>query len=126
MARLLTFAFSFSLFLAIPTFSQTKSRESQLPRPGVNGVTKPDCTYCPVPDYTDQARREKIQGVVVVQAMVTAVGRAEHISVLRGLGAGLDEKAIEIVQSWRFKPARDAAGHPVAVSVPMEVTFHLD
>jgi periplasmic protein TonB len=125
MARFFVVALALSI-LAIPGSSQTKSTDAQLARPGVNGVTKPDCVYCPVPDYTDQARKEKIQGAVIVQAVVTVEGRAEHISVVRGLGSGLDEKAIEIVQKWRFKPARNSEGHAVAVSVPMEVTFHLD
>jgi TonB family protein len=111
--------------LAIPGSSQTKSGD-QLARPGLNGVTKPACVYCPVPDYTDQARKDKVEGAVVVQAVVTVEGRAANISVVRGLGSGLDEKAVEVVQKWRFKPARTSEGHPVAVSVPMEVTFRLD
>jgi protein TonB len=112
--------------LAISVSSQTKSTDSQLARPGVNGVTKPACVYCPVPDYTDQARKDKVEGAVVVQAVVTVQGRAENISVVRGLGSGLNEKAVDIVQKWRFKPAQTSDGHPVAVSVPMEVTFRLD
>jgi protein TonB len=125
MARFFAVALALSV-LAIPGSSQTKSGDSQLTQPGVNGVTKPACVYCPVPDYTDQARKDKVQGAVVVQALVTVEGRAENISVVRGLGSGLDEKAVEIVRKWRFKPAHTSDGHPVAVSVPMEVTFHLD
>ena len=127
MARVFLVALAFSaFFLAIPGSSQTKTGAPQIARPGVNGVTVPACTYCPLPEYTNQARKARIQGTVVVQAVVTVDGRAEHISVVRGLGSGLDEKAIEAVKKWRFNPARDADGHPVAVAVPMEVTFRLN
>jgi periplasmic protein TonB len=46
--------------------------------------------------------------------------------VVKGLGSGLDEKAIEVVRQWRFNPAHSSDGHPVAVSVPVEVTFRID
>jgi len=111
--------------LAISISSQTKKDTSQIPRAGVNGVGVPACAYCPLPEYTDEARKAKIEGKVVVKAVVTASGRAVDISILRGLGSGLDEKAIEAVKKWSFKPASDSNGHPIAVAVPMEVTFHL-
>ena len=113
-------------FLAVPGFPQTKTGAPQIARPGVNGVTVPACRYCPSPEYTNQARKARIQGTVVLQAVVTVDGRAEDISVMRGLGSGLDEKAIEAVKKWHFNPARDADGHPVAVAVPMDVTFRLN
>jgi TonB family protein len=78
-----------------------------------------------LPEYTEQARKARIEGTVVVHAIVTVDGRAENISVTKGLGSGLNEKAIEVVKKWRFNPARDSAGHPVAVTVPMDVTFRL-
>jgi len=127
MPRLLLVAPTLSAsFFAVRSSTQTTSGDSQLARPGINGVTPPACVYCPVPDYTDQARKAKLEGAVVVQAVVSVEGRAEHVSVVRGLGSGLDEKAVAVVQRWRFKPAHNSDGHPVAVSVPMEVTFRLD
>jgi|SRR5215813_409203 len=126
MARLLLVAFALSLLVAIPGSSQTKSVDAQLSQPGVNGVTKPACLYCPLPDYADQARKDRVQGAVTVQAVITADGRAEHITVVKGLGSGLDEKAVEVVRKWRFNPAHNSDGRPVAVSIPMEVTFRLD
>jgi protein TonB len=114
-----------TLFLAIAGFSHTTMGAAQVARPGVNGVTVPACTYCPLPEYTHQARKARIQGTVVVQALVTVDGRAENVSVTKGLAPGLDEKAIEAVKKWRFRPAQDANGHAVAVTVPMEVTFRL-
>jgi periplasmic protein TonB len=117
---------AFILALATPGFSQTKTEAPPIPRAGVNGVTVPSCVYCPVPDYSEEGRNAKVQGTVVVQVVVTVDGRAERASVVRGLGSGLDEKAIEAVKKWRFKPAHDSDGHPVAVRVPMEVTFRIN
>jgi len=94
-------------------------------RPGVNGVTVPRCAYCPSPSYTDEARLAKINGSVVLQVVVTANGRAENISVVKKLGYGLDQNAIETVKSWQFKPATGPDGNPVPTIVPIEVTFRI-
>ena len=94
-------------------------------RPGVNGVTVPRCVYCPSPSFTDEARRAKINGSVVLQVVVTASGRAENISVLRKLGYGLDQNAIETVKAWQFKPASGPDGNPISTIVPIEVTFRI-
>jgi TonB family protein len=127
MARLLLVALALSgSFLALPGSSQTKSEDSKLAKPGVNGVTVPTCVYCPAPRYTDEARKAKLEGAVVIRAVVTVEGRADNVSVVKGLGSGLDEKAVEVVRTWRFKPAHNSDGHPVAVSVPMEIIFRLD
>ena len=105
---------------------QAKTGEPQIQRAGVNGVGVPLCLYCrPIPDYTDKARKAKVQGTIVVRVVVTIDGRAEHISVIKGLGFGLDENAMEAVKKWRFKPAHDADGHPVAAITPMEITFRI-
>ena len=94
-------------------------------RAGVNGVGSPLCIYCPDPQYSDEARKAKYQGTVVLDVIITADGRAINIHVAKGPGLGLEEKAIEAVRSWRFKPAIGPSGKPVAVSIPIEVTFRL-
>jgi TonB family protein len=94
-------------------------------RAGVNGVGVPVCVYCPDPQYSEEARKAKYQGTVVLQVIVTADGRATNISVVKGPGLGLEEKAIEAVRGWRFKPAVGPNGKPVPVIVPIEVTFRL-
>ena len=96
-------------------------------RAGVNGVGVPICVYCPIPQYADKARAAKLSGTVVLQAVVTVDGRAESISIVKGheLGLGLDENAIDAVAGWRFKPAMGPDGKPVAVIVPLEVTFRI-
>jgi TonB family protein len=61
----------------------------------------------------------------VLQAVITPDGRATEIEVVKGPGLGLEEKAVEAVKTWRFKPAIGPNGKPVAVIVPIEVTFRL-
>lgn len=61
----------------------------------------------------------------MLDVAVTPEGKAASVILVRSLGKGLDEKAIEAVKSWKFKPAKDSTGKPVAVSVQVEITFHL-
>jgi len=63
--------------------------------------------------------------VVELLAVITADGRATDIKVAKGLGLGLDEKAIEAVRNWRFKAALGPDGKPTSVRQLIEVTFHL-
>lgn len=88
-------------------------------------ATQPECAYCPNPAYSDEARKAKIQGSVVLRLVVAPDGRGTNVSVVKGLGLGLDEKAIEAVRNWRFKPARDVAGNHTASWVTIEVVFRL-
>lgn len=94
-------------------------------RAGTGGVGMPVCVYCPDPIYSEEARKAKYQGTVVLNVVVTSDGRATNISVIKGPGLGLEEKAIEAVRGWKFKPAVGPNGKPVNVIVPIEVTFHL-
>jgi len=93
--------------------------------PGTGGVGYPSCAYCPDPKYSEEARKAKYQGTVVLQAVITPDGRAIEIQVVKGPGLGLEEKAVEAVKQWRFKPALGPSGKAVAVVVPIEVTFRL-
>lgn len=93
--------------------------------PYSNVVTDPICNYCPYPTYTDDARHEKVQGSVTLQVLVGADGRAQQIRVVRGLGFGLDDRAVESVRTWRFVPARDAARRSVPAWVTVEAVFRL-
>jgi TonB family protein len=94
-------------------------------RPGRGGVGEPVCAYCPTPLYSEEARKAKYQGTVVLRVIVLPDGRATNISVARGVGLGLDERAIEAVKTWRFKPAIGPGGKAVPVEVLIEVTFRL-
>jgi len=94
-------------------------------RAGVNGVGLPVCLYCPYPQYSDEARKAKYQGTVVLEVTITPDGRAIDIRIVKGPGLGLEEKAIEAVKGWKFKPAAGPNGKIVAARVPIEVTFRL-
>ena len=94
-------------------------------RPGTGGVGYPSCIYCPEPQYSEDARKAKYQGTVVLQVIIQPDGHATNIEVIKGPGLGLEEKAIEAVRTWRFKPAVGPGGKPVATITPIEVTFRL-
>jgi periplasmic protein TonB len=76
------------------------------------------------PEYSEEARKARFQGIVVLAIDVDTNGRATNIRVVRGLGLGLDERAITAVEKWRFSPAL-AGGQPVRCPATVEVGFHL-
>jgi protein TonB len=88
------------------------------------GVSAPKAIYSPDPEYSEEARKVKHMGTVVLWLVVGPDGKPRDIRVARTLGLGLDEKAIEAVKNWRFEPALKD-GKPVAVQVNVEVNFHL-
>jgi len=88
------------------------------------GVRAPRAIYDPEPEYSDEARKMKHEGTVVLSVIVDAEGRTRNIHVARSLGMGLDEKAIEAVKKWKFEPGKKD-GQPVAVQVNVEVNFRL-
>ncbi|HKS81285.1 MAG TPA: energy transducer TonB [Candidatus Acidoferrales bacterium] len=90
---------------------------------GANGIGFPSCDYCPHADYSEAGKGNRVSGIVLMVALVGVDGRARDIVVQKCLGYGLEEKAVEAVQKWRFKPATDRDGKPVAVRVPIEVQF---
>jgi TonB family protein len=75
-------------------------------------------------DYTEEGRRRGLSGDVVLEIVVRRDGSVGEVKVLQGLGAGLDERAIQAVRQWRFDPAR-RLGTPVDVLVEVEVEFIL-
>jgi periplasmic protein TonB len=95
------------------------------PSAGHNGYGQPDCLYCPTPQFSDEAVKSKYQGTVLLIAVITPDGRAIDIHVAKGLGLGLDEKAVEAVKNWRFRPATGPDNKPAAVQTTIEVTFRL-
>jgi protein TonB len=94
-------------------------------RAGVNGVGSPMCIYCPQPEYSDEARKAKYQGTVLLDVTVTADGRVINPVVIKGPGLGLEEKALAQVKNWKMRPAVGPGGKPVNCRVQIEVTFHL-
>jgi len=91
---------------------------------GNGGATKPRAIYMPNPEFTEQARKAQIEGTVILKVTVDASGNVADVKVTKGLGSGLDEKAIEAVRTWKFKPGTED-GTPVKSEVDVEVSFHL-
>jgi TonB family protein len=88
------------------------------------GVSAPRALNTPDPDYSEEARKAKYQGTVVLWLVVDPGGRPRDVKVARSLGMGLDQKAIEAVRKWTFEPAMKD-GKPVAVQINVEVNFRL-
>jgi TonB family protein len=88
------------------------------------GVTGPKIIYEPWPEYTELAKQDKVQGIVLVSLVVDEHGLPQHVQLLRGLGDGLNENAVESVKKYVFKPATEN-GKPVAVWLNVEVNFQL-
>jgi len=88
------------------------------------GVSPPRPVYKPDPEFSEEARKAKYQGVCTLGMVVGVDGRPTNIHVLGSLGMGLDEKAIEAVKNWKFEPGMKD-GHPVATMIAVEVDFHL-
>jgi len=88
------------------------------------GVSNPTLIFAPDPQFSDEARRAKYQGVCVVGLVVDAQGNPQRVHIVRPLGMGLDEKAMEAVRQYKFKPAQ-FKGKSVAVEVNIEVNFRI-
>jgi TonB family protein len=88
------------------------------------GITAPRAIYDPEPEYSEEGRKVKHQGVVILSMVVDQQGRPRDIRVTRSLGMGLDEKAMDAVKMWKFSPGMKD-GIPVAVRVNIEVSFRL-
>lgn len=87
---------------------------------GKGGVTVPQVIFNPEPGFSDEARKARQQGVVLLLLVVGKDGYPYNIRVGQSLGMGLDEKAIEAVNRWRFRPAT-LNGQPVATQIAIEV-----
>lgn len=87
-------------------------------------ISPPQLIYKVEPEFSEEARKAKFQGTVVLSVQVDSSGRPSHLVVVSGPGLGLDEKAIEAVARWLFRPAyRD--GKPFVTTARVEVSFHL-
>ncbi len=86
------------------------------------GVSAPKAINAPDPSYSDEARRASVGGIVVLHAIVGTDGRVTDVKVVRSLGMGLDEKAVEALRLWTFDPAKKD-GKPVSAQVTVEMSF---
>lgn len=92
---------------------------------GSGEISPPVVIYDPDPEYSDAARKAKYQGTVMLYVDIGVDGRAHDIRVVQPLGLGLDEKAIEAVRTWIFKPARRRDGTPIEMAANIQVNFRL-
>jgi protein TonB len=87
------------------------------------GVTRPKILQNPMPQFTEKARKERIQGVVLLSGYVGADGRYHDAKVEHTLDPGLDANALEAVRHWEFSPCTKD-GQPVNCKMSVEVNFH--
>jgi TonB family protein len=107
--------------------SQSQNDESAtgvVPKKIGGGVSRPVLIYSVQPEFSEQAKKDKVGGTVIIRLWVDEQGRPEHVRVLRGVGNGLDEKAVEAVKQYKFKPAMED-GKPVLVELNTEVNFKI-
>lgn len=102
--------------VAVPNMSSPKA-------PG--NISPPVPIRQPEAEYSDQARRDRISGYCLISLIVDAQGMPQNVHIIRSLEPSLDQKAIEAVSKYRFKPARKKDGTPVPVMITVEVAFHL-
>ena len=88
------------------------------------GVTAPSLAFQLEPEYSEEARNAEVQGTVFLYVEIDPTGHANNIRVIRPMGLGLDEKAMEAVMAWRFVPGMKD-GRPVTVAATIEVNFRL-
>ena len=101
----------------------TSVREAMFYNPR-GGVSAPSLLFKIDPEYSEEARKAKYSGTVVLYIEVDTSGHIRNPRIIRGIGLGLDEKAIEAVNKWRFKPGMKD-GKPVIVAAQVEVNFRL-
>lgn len=117
-------------YVAMTTISERKDRYVALtmplppePRPQLpDGTVLPRPIYTPNAEYTQEAQKAGIHGEVIVKATIGADGKVNDVTVLNGLGYGLDESAAKAVQSWRFEPSLKG-GTPTDFKTALEVDF---
>jgi TonB family protein len=91
---------------------------------GEKGVKPPKATYTVTADYTEKARKARIQGIVGLRVVVTSEGKIGDVTIVKKLHHDLDEKAVEAVHKWKFEPATKD-GQPVAVQINVNMQFAL-
>ena len=87
-------------------------------------ITPPEKVIFPSPRYTEEGRQARTQGVVILEAVVDALGDVSRVKVLKGLPYGLSEEAVATAKQWKFRPAM-RAGKPVSVYLNLTIRFSL-
>lgn len=120
-----TFRTSFTaLLFLLASLSQAQTPSSEPYQVG-NGVTRPEKIAGVPPVYTEEARKARVTGVVIVEAVIDELGNVTDAKVLKGLPNGLDQASLAAVRTWKFKPAT-LDGQPVKVYYILTVNFTMD
>jgi protein TonB len=117
------------LVLLVGFSSSARAQDGRADPPAVvekvgGAVKAPVVLLAPPPEYSEQARKKQVSGSVLVGLIVDTDGNPRNVRVIRGIGNGLDEKAIKAVRAYKFKPAVKN-GEPVAVALNIEVNFQI-
>ncbi len=105
--------------------AETRKSSGEIYTVGQSMVTEPIPIFHPIPNYTEEGRAARVEGKVVLQAVIRKDGTVDSIKVIKSLGYGLDQEAINTISTrWRFKPGmfRDV---PVDILANIEITFRL-
>ena len=111
--------------LAVNLSDNGQVDSSKYPEAKAAGYSMPRCVYCPRADYSPQATEGRVQGTVELVAVIGEDGLIKNLRVVKGLPGGLTLEAIKAVERWRLQPATGPDGKPVAVRVPIQVSFQL-
>jgi TonB family protein len=117
--------FTDSLSQSFPPHMDYPVLKAETPTETLDRKYAPTCVYCPTPAYNDEARKQGIQGTIIFDVLISPEGKLVGAHPVKLLGYGLDEQAFNAIKGWRFKAAVGPDGKPVAVIVPIEVTFRL-
>ena len=96
-------------------------------RPAAQSAAKivlPELLFKPKPLYTEEAKAKRIEGEVLVEVVIERSGKSRVVRVVRGLGYGLDDAAVQAVEQTRFKPAMQD-GQPLDYTAVLHVIFQL-
>jgi TonB family protein len=104
--------------------SEPATPYSGILRAGTGGTSMPKVTSMSDPEFSEAARNTKFHGTVTLKLVVNEKGVPTNIRIVSPIGCGLDEKAVQAVATWRFKPS-EKDGKPIAVEIATEVDFHM-
>jgi TonB family protein len=108
----------------MPGSDKAGNTSATAPKQAEVGVSAPVPLNSVKADYTEEARRAKIKGVCFVSLIVDVNGIPQNPRVIKSLEPGLDQKALEAVKKYRFKPAMKGA-IPVPVMITVAVDFSI-
>jgi TonB-like protein len=93
---------------------------------GKNLVGMPTCVQCPRPGYSERGRTARFHGTIYLLATVQPDGTADDVMITSPIGLGLDSLSVDTLLNWKFKPAVDSQGRPMATRVSIEMAFALN